>query len=179
MLPKVSERARTTHATDVLALRPLSKWSTCAVPKEKCRVRVLDLQFSVSASRIPKHVQVQTQFFIFTTMDIPTDSDPLSSPLLPAPKPSDDAPIGQPQRPRSKKTKGKAKTPPPRVKWPNEMVAELLRLRCKDRETRSMIESADTSIKKALAWQHIASVLSQSMGVVVRDLQVSLRSLER
>jgi hypothetical protein len=69
----------------------------------------------------------------------------------------------------------RAKTKPKtgkRLKWSNAMVEELLRLRFKDDEVRNRIDSADTKIKTALAWQFFASKLSQALALVITRDQV-------
>ncbi|KAE9055629.1 hypothetical protein PF007_g32254 [Phytophthora fragariae] len=53
------------------------------------------------------------------------------------------------------------------------MVAELLRLRFHDDQVKRRLEAADTNVKKALAWQLFANVLSQSLGMVIQQEQVS------
>ncbi|KAE9341680.1 hypothetical protein PF008_g10518 [Phytophthora fragariae] len=58
------------------------------------------------------------------------------------------------------------------MKWNNDMIAELLRLRFTDGDVKRRIDSADTNTKKALAWQFFASVLSQSLGLVITQEQV-------
>ncbi|KAE9293310.1 hypothetical protein PF001_g18320 [Phytophthora fragariae] len=60
-----------------------------------------------------------------------------------------------------------------RLKWTNAMVAELLRLRFHDDQVKRRLEAADTNVKKALAWQLFANVLSQSLGMVIQQEQVS------
>ncbi|KAE9253701.1 hypothetical protein PF004_g1379 [Phytophthora fragariae] len=69
----------------------------------------------------------------------------------------------------------KGKAPARRTKWTNSMIGELLRLRFADGDVKRRLEAADTKTKKALAWQHFASVLSQSLGVVLTHDQVSLK----
>ncbi|KAE8880301.1 hypothetical protein PF003_g35507 [Phytophthora fragariae] len=59
-----------------------------------------------------------------------------------------------------------------RLKWTNAMVAELLRLRFHDDQVKRRLEAADTNVKKALAWQLFANVLSQSLGMVIQQEQV-------
>ncbi|KAE9044500.1 hypothetical protein PR003_g2802 [Phytophthora rubi] len=61
---------------------------------------------------------------------------------------------------------------PKRMKWNNDMITELLRLRFTDGDVKRRIDSADTKTKKALAWQFFASVLSQSLGLVITQEQV-------
>lgn len=60
-----------------------------------------------------------------------------------------------------------------RLKWSNEMVAELVRLRFADGDVKRRLEAAQTKTQTALAWQYFASVLSQSLGVVINRDQVS------
>ncbi|GMF56751.1 unnamed protein product [Phytophthora fragariaefolia] len=59
-----------------------------------------------------------------------------------------------------------------RFKWPNDMIAELLRLHFADSDGKRRLESAQTKTQTALAWQYFASVLSQSVGVVIKTDQV-------
>lgn len=75
-------------------------------------------------------------------------------------------------KPRAKgKTKAKSKQLR-RFKWANTKVAELLRLRFADGAVKRRLETADTKVKTALAWQLFASILSQSIGVVITHAQV-------
>ncbi|KAG3116598.1 hypothetical protein PI125_g4525 [Phytophthora idaei] len=55
------------------------------------------------------------------------------------------------------------------------MVAELLRLRFADNDVKRRLEAAQTKTQAALAWQYFASVLSESLGVVINREQVSQR----
>ncbi|KAJ8577825.1 hypothetical protein ON010_g1378 [Phytophthora cinnamomi] len=74
------------------------------------------------------------------------------------------------------KGKGKAGK---RMKWSNAMIAELLRLRFKNGEVKNRIDSADTKIKTALAWQLFASVLSQTLGVVITQDKELKREMKK
>ncbi|KAF4130225.1 hypothetical protein GN958_ATG20640 [Phytophthora infestans] len=47
------------------------------------------------------------------------------------------------------------------------MVGELLRLRCSDEDANKRFVDAGTKTKLAPAWQHLASVMSQSLGMVI------------
>ncbi|KAG3125326.1 hypothetical protein PI126_g22819 [Phytophthora idaei] len=58
-----------------------------------------------------------------------------------------------------------------RLRWTNGMVSELLRLRFADGEVKRYLDTADTKTKKSLAWQLFSSVLSQSLGVVIKQEQ--------
>ncbi|KAG4056301.1 hypothetical protein PC123_g8642 [Phytophthora cactorum] len=60
-----------------------------------------------------------------------------------------------------------------RFKWSNEMVAELLQLRLADNDVKRRFETAQTKTQTALTWQYFASVLSESLGVVINRAQVS------
>ncbi|KAG6606648.1 uncharacterized protein IUM83_19056 [Phytophthora cinnamomi] len=73
---------------------------------------------------------------------------------------------------KARPVKGKGKAGK-RMKWSNAIIAELLRLRFKNAEVKNRIDSADTKIKTALAWQFFASVFSQTLGVVITQHQVS------
>ncbi|KAE9037604.1 hypothetical protein PR003_g6095 [Phytophthora rubi] len=55
------------------------------------------------------------------------------------------------------------------------MICEMLRLRFADGDVKRRLEAADTKTKRALAWQHFASVLSQSLGVLLTHDKVSLK----
>eukprot|EP00644_Phytophthora_capsici_P005958 jgi/Phyca11/97731/e_gw1.2.1109.1 len=55
------------------------------------------------------------------------------------------------------------------------MVAELVRLRFADGDVKRRLEAAQTKTQTALAWQYFASVLSQSLGVVINRDQVMHR----
>ncbi|KAE9134352.1 hypothetical protein PF005_g3709 [Phytophthora fragariae] len=69
----------------------------------------------------------------------------------------------------------KGKAPARRTKWTNSMIGELLHLRFADGDVKRRLQAADTKTKKALAWQHFASVLSQSLGVALTHDHVSLK----
>ncbi|KAG2925592.1 hypothetical protein PC129_g3103 [Phytophthora cactorum] len=60
-----------------------------------------------------------------------------------------------------------------RFKGSNEMVAELLRLRFADNDAKRRLEADQTKTQAALAWQYFASVLPESLGVVINHEQVS------
>ncbi|KAG3107399.1 hypothetical protein PI125_g12786 [Phytophthora idaei] len=64
-----------------------------------------------------------------------------------------------------------------RLRWTNGMVSELLRLRFADGEVKRYLDTADTKTKKSLAWQLFSSVLSQSLGVVIKQEQVQICSV--
>ncbi|KAG3074938.1 hypothetical protein PI125_g21845 [Phytophthora idaei] len=53
------------------------------------------------------------------------------------------------------------------------MVAEHLRLRFADNDIKRRLEAAQTKTQTVLAWQYFASVLSESLGVVINREQVS------
>lgn len=58
------------------------------------------------------------------------------------------------------------------------MVEELLHFRFSDGDVKRHLETADTKTKKTLAWQFFASVLSDSLGMVLIHEQVSLEISE-
>ncbi|KAF4147626.1 hypothetical protein GN958_ATG03199 [Phytophthora infestans] len=55
------------------------------------------------------------------------------------------------------------------------MIEELLHFRFSDGDVKRHLETADTKTKKTLAWQLFASVLSDSLGMVLNHEQVSLK----
>ncbi|KAJ8578759.1 hypothetical protein ON010_g440 [Phytophthora cinnamomi] len=79
---------------------------------------------------------------------------------------------------KARPVKGKGKAGK-RMKWSNAIIAELLRLRFKNAEVKNRIDSADTKIKTALAWQFFASVFSQTLGVVITQHQKEKREMKR
>ncbi|EEY52945.1 uncharacterized protein PITG_19654 [Phytophthora infestans T30-4] len=56
------------------------------------------------------------------------------------------------------------------------MIEELLHFRFSDGDVKRHLETADTKTKKTLAWQLFASVLSDSLGMVLNHEQVGLNS---
>ncbi|KAG6943824.1 hypothetical protein JG688_00017417, partial [Phytophthora aleatoria] len=82
---------------------------------------------------------------------------------------------GHANRQSGGQSKGQAKGQSKRIKWTNKIVGELLHLRFSDGDVKRRLELVDTKIKKALAWQYFASVLSESFRMVLHHDQVSLK----
>ncbi|KAL3671866.1 hypothetical protein V7S43_002534 [Phytophthora oleae] len=57
-----------------------------------------------------------------------------------------------------------------RFVWTNDMFTELLNMRFS-----GDVESADTSMKKRLAWQYLASRLSEKLSIVLTGIQVATK----
>ncbi|KAG3030086.1 hypothetical protein JG687_00013560 [Phytophthora cactorum] len=117
------------------------------------------------------------------TMHVPPSPQPTPPPTNYAPGVGEVAPAAPDAR-KSKwhakrqsggQSKGQGKGQSTRIKWANKMVGELLHLRFSDRHVKRWLESADTKIKKALAWQYFAIVLSESFGMVPHHDQISLK----
>ncbi|KAF4142218.1 hypothetical protein GN958_ATG08394 [Phytophthora infestans] len=96
-------------------------------------------------------------------MDELNDVDICDPTSIPGPTVSDHPALGAEAEPAPLATSSKKSKIGKRLKWSDEMIAELLRLRFVDGDVKHRLESAKTKTQTALAWQNIASVLPQSL----------------
>ncbi|RLN76330.1 hypothetical protein BBJ28_00024338 [Nothophytophthora sp. Chile5] len=105
----------------------------------------LTLDSSMSFTCDPTLASNSTPTSLSTFTDIESTPSTVQTPVKVA--------VHQVQRKNQKKVNGGG-----RMRWTNSMSAELLRLRFADGEVKRRLETADTKIKKALAWQLFASI---------------------